>query len=213
MREWIDVSVPVCTGMAHWPGDPETCVTRVSDMELGDTCNVSRIECSAHAGTHVDAPLHFLREGQAVDAAPLDALIGPARVIEIADAGEVRREELQAHRIRTGERILLKTRNSLRCWNSGVFLEDFIGVSLDAAEFLAGRRVRLVGIDYLSVGGFGGDSDSVHRALLKAGIWIVEGLNLASIQPGCYDLLCLPLRLAGSDGAPARAVLRRRRER
>jgi len=139
---------------------------------------------------------------------PLDTTIGRARVIEIRDRESIKPDELYGHRIRRGERVLFRTRNSEHGWTNERFIEDFVFVSLEAARFLADRGVRLVGVDYLSVGGYKRDGPEVHRALLAAGVWITEGLDLSNVRQGKYDLICLPLRLAGGDGAPARAILR-----
>jgi len=206
---WIDVSVPLRTNMVHWPGDPEVRIERTQSIESGAPCNVSKLTMGAHTGTHMDAALHFVPGGAALDAMPLSATIGPARVLEIRDAEAVHAAELQEHRIRRGERILLKTRNSARCWPQPAFVEDFVYIAADGARYLAERRVRTVGVDYLSVGGYRRDGSETHLALLQAGIWIIEGLNLSAVRPGSYELICLPLRIEGADGGPARAVLRK----
>jgi arylformamidase len=156
----------------------------------------------------MDAPLHYVAGGRGLDEMPADVTIGLARVIGIRDREVIRPEELSKHRIRRGERILFRTRNSMRCWKADAFIEDFVYISADAARYLAGRGVRLVGVDYLSVGGFKNDGSATHRELLQAGIWIIEGLNLERVRPGPYQLVCLPLRVAHSDGAPARALVR-----
>ena len=207
---WIDASVPLHSGMVHWPGDPEVSIVRISSMEDGGECNVSTLCMGAHTGTHMDAPLHFLADGTGIDRLPLDAVIGPARVIAIRDARRITAGELARHRIRRGERVLFKTHGSAARWKQGTFDEDFVFVSLDAARFLAARGVSVVGVDYLSVGGFRADSAETHRTLLGAGIWLIEGLDLTRVKPGRYDMVCLPLRIAGADGAPARVALRRR---
>lgn len=205
---WIDISVPLKTGMVHWPDNPPVLVEPVLALARGDLCNVSKLSLGAHTGTHMDAPVHFLAAGKGIDEMPLDAAIGPARVIAIADPGAVTPGELRLHHIAPGERVLLKTLNSDRCWQSDTFVDDFVYIAHEAASYLAERRVRTVGVDYLSVGGFLRDGTETHRALLEAGIWIIEGLNLASVSPGPYELVCLPLRIAHGDGAPARAVIR-----
>lgn len=194
--------------MVHWPHDPPVRIHRVADMDRGSLANVSRLSMGSHAGTHMDAPLHFIRTGKGLDEMSFDATNGPARVIKIRDPRSIRPEELRQHRIRRGERILFKTRNSSRCWKTDAFVEDFVSISMDAARDLASTRVRTVGIDYLSVGGYEQDGATIHRILLEAGVWIIEGLNLSQVRPGVYELVCLPLRIAHSDGAPARAVLR-----
>jgi arylformamidase len=208
VKPWIDISVTIRPGMVRWPGDPEIRKDPFRDMERGDVCNVSSLAFGSHTGTHMDAPLHFIRNGRTLDKMPLDATIGPCRVIEIKDSESVKVAELDNQRIKAGERILFKTRNSRRSWKKDNFDEDFVYISKEAAAFLAMAKIRTVGIDYLSVGGFRKDGVETHHALLGAGIWIIEGLNLAKIEPGKYELNCLPIKILGSDGAPARALLR-----
>jgi len=204
---WIDISLPLHDGMVHWPGDAP--FERVKTLALadGDACNLSEIRCSAHTGTHMDAPLHFLQNGGSIDSLPLDATVGLARVIEIRDPRLIRIEELEAHHPRLGDRLLFKTANS-RLWSTPEFQNDYVSIPPETARFLAGIGVRTVGVDYLSVGHGEGGGAATHRILLEAGIWIVEGLNLAAVAPGEYELICLPLKIAGGDGAPARAILR-----
>jgi len=210
VNDWIDISVPVRNGMVHWPGDPDFHIERATDQEKGDVATVSRMALGVHTGTHMDAPLHFIRNARSIDTMPLDATVGPARVIPIRDKKSIRREELAGHGISAGERILFKTANSDQSWNSDQFDEGFVFISRDGARFLAERGVRTVGVDYLSVGGFREDGPETHEALLGAGIWIIEGLNLTGVEPGEYELVCLPLKLMGAEGSPARAILRRK---
>ncbi len=205
---WIDVSVTLRTGMTSWPGDPPARISRALDMEKGDPCTVSLIDMGAHTGTHMDAPAHFVRGAPGIDTMPLGTAIGSARVIAIDDPESIKPDALLSHRIRRGERILFKTANSARCWDMDSFVEDFVYISAAAAEYLVERQVRLVGVDYLSVGGFFTDGKETHQALLNAGIWIIEGLNLALVEPGRVELVCLPLKIDGADGAPCRAIVR-----
>jgi arylformamidase len=205
---WIDVSVPLSDGMPAWPANPPVKIRRHEDMSKGGDANVTALSFGAHTGTHMDAPVHFLADGVAIDAMDLSATMGEARVIEIDDPAVIQRHELQAAEISRGERILFKTRNSSYAWTSETFVEDFVGISLGAAEYLAELGVRTVGIDYLSVAPFGGDAAGVHRALLSAGVWVIEGLDLSPVAEGSYELICLPLSIPGSDGGPARALLR-----
>jgi arylformamidase len=207
--EWIDVSVPLHTGMVHWPDNPPVTIERELNMERGDTCNVSKMSMGAHTGTHMDAPIHFIRGGIGIDQMPLTTAIGRARVIEIGDPVSIKPEELMGHNIQRGERILFKTCNSARCWQTDDFVEDFVYIAHEAAQYLASLGAQLVGVDYLSVGGYHVDGPETHQALLGGGVWIIEGLNLSQAEPGIYDLICLPLRIVGGDGAPARAILRR----
>lgn len=202
--------MPLYSGMVHWPDNPPVEIKRMLDMDCGALCNVSTVTMGSHTGTHMDAPLHFVRNGVGLDRMPLTATIGPARVIEIRDRGSIKPGELRPHQIRRGERVLFKTRNSARSWKSDAFDEDFVYISQEAARFLAERRVQTVGVDYLSVGGFKRDGVETHQALLGAGIWVIEGLNLAKVKPGKYELVCLPLKMRNGDGGPARAILRKK---
>ena len=205
---WIDVSVPLYTGMVHWPDNPPVEIEFALSIERGDAANVSKISLGAHTGTHMDAPLHFIKDGIGIDQMPLTATMGRARVIVIDDPESIKPGELESHNLQLGERILFKTRNSAHNWETDTFVKDFVYISQEAAAYLAKVRVQTVGVDYLSVGGFYKDGPETHHALLSAGIWIIEGLNLSQIEPGEYDLICLPLKLRGREGAPARAILR-----
>ena len=193
--------------MVGWPGDRPFELRRVCDMECGEELNLSQFSTSAHIGTHLDAPLHFVNGGIAIDQIPLDVVLGPARVIGFGH--EITISDLERSNVRAGERILFRTRNSDRDWPNEAFHQDFIAVREDSAHWLAAHKPALIGIDYLSIAPFN-DPGPTHRILLGAGIWILEGLYLANVEPGDYDLAALPLRLAGADGAPARAALRRR---
>jgi arylformamidase len=177
---WIDISTSIEKGMMHWPGDPDVRIERFASIaEHGYAA--SRISMSAHTGTHVDAPAHYFEGGATLDELPLDALIGPARVVELASVGDPE----------PGGRLLLKTG-----------LDPMRGIDADLARRCTG--LRCLGIDTLTVG-----DEQVHKTLLGSGVWIVEGLRLEHVEPGEYDMVCLPLKIAGADGAPARAALRR----
>lgn len=161
-------------------------------------------------GTHIDAPAHFLSSRVGSDLVPLSTVIGRAQVIGIEDPSEITAAELEGHRFSEGERILFRTRNSDQHWHTRSFADDFVHVSIGAARYLAERRVRIIGVDHLSVWGVASrNGPEVHRALLAGGVWIIEGLDLSAVVPGMYELLCLPLRVVGADGAPARVLLRR----
>lgn len=210
MSDWIDVSVPIRHGMPHWPNNPPIEVERIKDMASGGSSNVSRLSCGVHTATHVDAPLHFDSSAPGVDRLPLEALIGPARVIGIEDPVHVTVAALEAAAVAEGERVLFRTRNSPRVLQSETFVEDAVHISLEAAEWLAQRRVKTIGVDYLSVGGYRAKNGAaVHHALIGAGIVLIEGLDLTHAMPGSYELVCLPLKIADCDGAPARVVLKR----
>jgi arylformamidase len=203
----FDISVPIRPGMHVWPDDPPVVLERFSAMADGANANVSRLDFGVHAGTHIDAPVHFIADGVGADLVPVDALIGPAVVV---DATSVDRhldaEVMAALAIPEGsERVLFKTRNS-ELWASAQFEAGFLGVTDDGAKWLVDHGVRLVGIDYLSIAPFG-DSVPTHRTLLGAGVAVLEGTDLRGVEPGEYDLICAPVRIVGSDGAPARAIL------
>lgn len=208
MTPWIDITVSIRNRMPHWPGDPLPHVHSIAEIRKGAPCNVTAIDMSAHTGTHMDAPLHFIDGAASIDRMPLDATVGEARVIEILDQHVITRDELSGHRLEKGERLLFKTRNSGRCWSRDCFIKDFIHINAAAASYLVDCGVRTVGVDYLSIGAYQGDGVETHRILLGAGVWAIEGLNLASVSPGRYELVCLPLKLLGADGAPARAIVR-----
>jgi arylformamidase len=203
--ELIDVSVPIRPGMPVYEGNPEVRFERAQAIADGAAANVSRLDFGVHTGTHVDAPVHFIEGGAGVDQVALDALIGPALVIdatavdEVIDAVALERLDPPAD----AERLLFKTTNS-ELWGRDRFTPEFVRLGDDAARVLVERGVRLVGIDYLSVGKRG-----AHLALLGAGVVVLEGLDLRFVAPGSYGLICLPLRIVGSDGGPARALLTR----
>lgn len=206
---WIDVSVPLHSGMAHWPGDPAPSFERISEIEQGEAANVTMCRMTAHTGTHMDSPRHFLAGKSGIDQFPFDAGIGRVRVITIpSGCRTIGRTELEGNGIERGERLILKTRNSGQRWDNIDFLPDFAALNASGAQFLAEAGVKLVGVDYLSVGAYQADGVETHQILLSAGIWIVEGLNLRAVTGSDYEMICLPLRIEGCDGAPARVILR-----
>jgi len=204
---WIDISVSITPRLTVWEGDGAPIVEQTMFLERGDPYNLTRLAFSAHTGTHMDAPRHFLAQGATMDSLPLDAVLGPAHVIAIQDPVAVHAAEIPG--LPPAARVLFKTANSARPWANEPFNKDFVFIARDAAQRLVDLKVQTVGIDYLSVGGYSQDLFETHEILLGAGIWIIEGLDLSSIDPGLYDLACLPLKIPGSDGAPARAALRR----
>lgn len=206
---WIDVTKPIVAGMVHWPSDDPISVVRKLDMAKGDAVNLSTITMGAHSGTHMDAPLHFIKDGKSIDEIPFEATVGLARIVEIRDPVCIKLDDVAGLGIKEGERILFKTRNSNTDWLQKDFMEDYVYVSLDSARYLADRKVQTVGIDYLSVGGYKADNQGTHSYLLDAGIWLIEGLDLSKVGPGNYQMICLPLRLQGMEGSPARAILKK----
>jgi arylformamidase len=207
-RYW-DVSIALKDGMVCWPGDEAPSIKQVTFMEQGDMCNVTKLHMSAHTATHMDAPRHFINSGVGIDQTPLDAMIGSARVVEIADPKAIGRAELELLQPKRGERLLFKTRNSRDAWGKPDFDKDFVYIADEGAQYLVECGVRTVGVDYLSIGGFYHDTVETHVTILGAGIAVIEGLDLSAVEAGEYELICLPLKIAGADGAPARVVLRR----
>ncbi len=203
-----DVTVPLAAAMAAYPGDPVFAMEPL--QRLGEApYQLSRLTLSTHTGTHVDAPAHFIAGGAGVDQLPLEILLGKARVVELAARERVERAELEALDLRDDLRVLLKTRMSGQMQRPGCH-EDHVYLSRDAAIYLAQAGIKLVGFDYLSVDRFGSADFPAHHALLGAGVVVLEGLDLSEVEAGEYEMACLPLRVAGGDGAPARVVLRSR---
>jgi arylformamidase len=203
----FDVSVPISSRLPTWPGDPRVSLSRASSIANGDPANVSRLDAGVHTGTHVDAPVHFVDGATGIDSIPVETLVGPCLVVQASPPGlELRPEDLPAT---AHQRILFKTRNSAY-WAAGAteFETEFVAVGLELARRMVAEGKLLVGVDYLSVETYHAPFEHpVHHTLLAARIVVIEGLDLSKVEPGEYDLYCLPLKLVGSDGAPARTVL------
>jgi len=204
----FDVSVPLDGLVPTYPGNTPFTLEPIKRIARGDSSNVSTLHLSAHAGTHVDAPRHFFDEGPGAEALPLDMLLGRTRVVEITSRGGIAAETLAAFDLSEDVRVLFKTANS-RLWGSPGFHKEYVGVTASGAEHLVSRGIKVVGVDYLSVEEFKKAGAPAHHALLGGGVIVIEGLNLRDVEPGIYDMLCLPLRIVGADGAPARVVLRK----
>jgi len=208
---WIDATATLAEGRTPvYEGDAPMVFTFLKDMRKGDALTLSKFDMGAHSGTHIDAPMHFVRDGASIDQVPLTSLVGPARVIAIDDSVQaISAAVLGRVEWRGAERILFRTRSTSRGWmDSSTFHRDFAYLTADAAELLAGAGVTLVGVDYISAEQFAAPEPLAHRALLAKGIPIVEGLDLRDAPAGEYDLVILPLKVAGHEGAPARAILR-----
>jgi len=203
----IDVTVPIDSGMPVYPGNTPFSLEPIKRVARGDSSNVSTLHLSAHAGTHVDAPRHFFDSGPGAEGLPLEMLLGRARVIELTTRKGILAEDLAGLDLSEDLRLLIKTANS-RLWGSPEFHTDYVGVTEGAAKYLVEHGVKVLGVDYLSVEEFRKPGAPAHHVLLGAGTIIIEGLNLRDVEPGVYDMICLPLRLVGADGAPARVVLR-----
>ncbi len=208
---WYDISVPIKQGMNYYPTDPAPPkIYRYSDRALGGGVTMSFMEIITHTGTHIDAPLHFIADGSTISDMPVDATIGPARVIEIRDPQKIKVAELEQYNIKEGERLLCKTRNSPKTYTSPRFVEDYVYLDSPAADYLVKKGIILFGLDNITIG-HAKDGDNVghvHRTLLGAGVYILEDLALEKVPPGNYELLCLPLLMYNGDAGPSRAILR-----
>jgi len=205
-----DISLTLSENLPTWPGDPSIKLNKISSIQDGEMSNVTQLSATVHVGTHIDAPDHFMDNGETVEDIPLELLVGPVQVIEIPSAGFITEDDLEVADIPAGTtRILFKTSNS-DIWASGIteFKKDYIGLGPEAAKSLVESGIKVVGVDYLSVAPFS-DPAPTHRILLEKKILIIEGLDLSQVDPGEYTLLCLPLKIKNADGAPARVLLMR----
>jgi len=204
-----DISLTIQPGMVVWPGDPKVELYRKEKIEDGANANVSYMGISVHTGTHVDAPYHFLNDGSAVDVMPLEVLVGPVLVVELPDSvKQIDAEIINSLSFNEPiERILFKTRNS-KFWSqdAGEFHPDFVAINADGAQALIDHGIKLTGIDYLSIAPYK-NSRPTHEIILKAGMVVIEGVDLSKVQPGNYTLVCMPLKLKDTDGSPARVIL------
>jgi arylformamidase len=204
----IDVSVPLDANTPTYPGNTPFTLEAIKRIARGDSSNVSTLHMSAHAGTHVDAPRHFFENAPAAESLPLEMLLGRTRVAEMRSRRGIDADELATLDLSEDIRVLFKTANS-RYWGTAEFQAQYVGVTEMGAKYLVDHGIKVVGVDYLSVEVFKQPGAPAHHALLGAGVIVIEGLNLRAVEPGIYDMLCLPLSVVGSDGAPARVVLRR----
>ncbi len=206
----IDISLILSPDIPVWPGSQGFHLSWSKQLNHGDSCNNSQIACDSHVGTHIDAPSHFIGNGQTIEKLPLEVLIGPCFVIHLPDIDEITPDDLSKTKIETeSPRLLIRTDNSKQ-WAVGQtdFKADFSALTPDAAQWIVNQGICLVGIDYLSIGKYK-DGDLTHQLLLGAGVIVLEGLNLSDVTPGKYELICMPIKIQGAEGAPARAVLRK----
>lgn len=203
----IDITLPLGSDIPTYPGNTPFTLEPIKRLADGDSSNVSTIHLSAHAGTHVDAPRHFFDGAAGAEALPLELLIGRTRVVEIRSRTGIGPDELGGINLVEDVRLLIKTSNSL-LWDTPVFHPDYVGVTEAGAKHLVDRGVKVLGVDYLSVEEFKTPGAPAHHILLGGGTIVIEGLNLRDVEPGMYEMFCLPLRVVGADGAPARVVLR-----
>lgn len=209
MSDWIDISFSLFPEMVVWPGDEKVSIRKTAQIgQDGSDANVTAISMSAHTGTHIDAPLHFIENGGDITSLPLSALTGIVKVIEIKNRQEINIDELRQHSITKDDKIIFKTVNTETNWINEPFKANYVYLNPEAARYLVSVGVTTIGIDYLSIGGMETGIE-VHKILLGADIVIIEGLNMAAIDPGSYEMFALPLKLTGADGAPARVIVRR----
>lgn len=210
MSRLIDVSLGISAEMLTWPGDPAADVVRRKQIEKGDSSNVSELRIGTHTGTHVDPPVHFIQGREGIDRVPLDQLCGDAFVAHLPDAsGPIGAQELEALALpKDTTRLLLKTSNS-NLWNQKkpTFPDRYACLSVEAAEWVVQRGIRVVGVDFLSVEEKGAEGHPVHKTLLSNGVAIIEGLDLREAPSGPCTLLCFPLKVLNGDGGPARAAI------
>ncbi len=205
---WIDISVPISSGIVTWPGDPNVEVKRCSSIDKGDMCNTTHLSCTVHTATHLDAPFHFIQSGETIDYMPLTQTIGLVKLIEVNSDYSVQLKDIDRSAIEKENIILFKTKNSDTNWVNKAFNKEYVYISTEVAHLLVSSGVKAVGVDYLSVGGFEKNIEEVHHILLQNGVWIIEGLNLSGLLEGTYEFICLPILIKDSDGAPARAIIR-----
>jgi arylformamidase len=205
-RRVIDISVPNGPGQHVYPGDPEPSIDAVRRIVNGDPCNLSLLHMGSHTGTHVDAPYHFLKDGPRLGQVALDRMVGPCVVADLRGRRAIDADAVHGLDVRRGEILVCLTDNSAK-WAAPAFQRDFVYVTKDGGDALLERGVHALGMDYLSIEEFGSPDFPVHHALLGAGVFVIEGLDLHAVSPGRYHLVCLPLKFPELDGAPARAVL------
>lgn len=208
----IDISVPLSNKTHQWPGvHHELKLDKIKQINNGDHCNLSRVQMSLHSGTHIDAPSHYLDNGETIDNIEVSRLCGVAYVFDLTHLHRISAEDIDINKAENASIYLLKTSNS-NIWQQGKFNKDYVHIDEGCAEKLAAIGLTLVGIDYLSIEEFESELHTVHKTLLSKGIIILEGLNLSSIEEGKYELYCLPLNICNAEAAPARAVLVQQRD-
>ncbi len=208
VRSVHDISVMLGQESIDYPGDPPYRNASISQLENGDSCELSKLSLSAHSGTHIDAPAHFIKNGNTIDRYHPQDFILPAHVVDVDAKPAVTADDVAGIAFQPGEALLFRTENSTsgRC-RSGVFSEDYVYLTAQAAEACATRKAALVGLDYITIEEFGSDVFHAHKTLLAAGVFILEGIDLTHVPCGRYTLVCLPLKLKGVEASPVRAIL------
>lgn len=206
MQKFHDITIPLQESTIPWPGEAAFKREVYSSFERGDRYEASKLTMGSHLGTHIDAPAHFVRGAATIESLPFEVLIGEAKVVELDVEKEITAEDLKHLELAGNGRVLFKTRNS-KLYQHNRFSPNYVYLTADAARYLVEAGIKLVGIDYLSIAEFHA-GDEVHQILLTGGVVVLETINLSDIEPGEYELICLPLKIVGGDGSPARAVLR-----
>jgi len=211
MQNWIDVSIPISSELPVWPGDPTPQLTWLSQISGGEGINLSKIDMSLHSGTHIDAPSHFIEGGLAIDEIPLELLIGEVQVINVPKELKIIKDSfLNTLNYEIPKKIFFKTNNSFMHYlHDKNFLKDYVGIDRSGAKWLVDHKVKVVGIDYLSVAPYW-EAAETHRILLEANVIVIEGLDLSRIQEGAYRFICLPISIKGREAAPVRVVVQMR---
>ncbi len=214
MNNWIDATQTLQDGMAYWPGQDAPQFKLSASLENGDMANLTQLNLSAHTGTHMDAPLHFVAGKKDISEMPLEAMTGNAKLFEIITGKNITKEniisaEKRVGNIKKGDKILFKTHFSSKNWIMEPFDENYPALAKDAAEYLVEKEILVVGIDYLSIAPFN-NLVEIHQILLEKEIWVIEGLNLSEVEEGKYEIIATPLKISGSDGSPARILLKKR---
>ncbi len=202
----IDVSLLIHEEMVFWPSDPKFILERVSEISKGSNANLSRVSMGLHTGTHIDTPYHFLEEGKTLEKIDISRFYGIAKVFEVRSEEKILLKDIEDLNIERDDIILFKTKNSLFLQEK-IFHENYVGLSLEGAEYLVSKEIKAVGIDYLSIGPKGEEGRKVHKTLLSKEIGIIEGLDLSNVSSGKYFLIALPLKIKGGEGSPVRALL------
>jgi len=207
--KYIDISLTIDKNLPHWPTENAVKVRKIKSIVKGDKVNITQIDMSVHTGTHVDAPTHFVKNGKAIDQLPLDRLIGKCYVCNVKNSEVINIDFLKNVKMSKNiKKLLFKTKNSNLWGKKKKFFKNYVALTADAAKWLVKKGIDLVGIDYLSIGRFDKENTKTHKILLKKGVVVVEGLNLKNVNQGIYELIILPIKIKGSDGAPARAILK-----
>ncbi|MFP4496841.1 MAG: cyclase family protein [Vulcanimicrobiota bacterium] len=208
MNNYIDITVSITSKMIVYEGDPPVTITPFKSIKKGDSCNISELQLSTHTGTHIDTPFHFFQNGKTLDDVSLDSLIGPVRIISAMGLKAISRKDIETFDLEGCKRVIFKTEHSLKWARSSKFNKNYVYLEMDACGYLIQKGIKLVGIDSFSIEKFESPDCMCHKILLGGNVIILEFLDLRNVEPGDYELICLPLKIARADGAPVRAILK-----